>query len=405
MKKIKQTLISVCVGSLLANTAVLAQDVNLVSIPVPDHKIEQESLHFSQPITENSLSPFVSQRYVNASDEYWMEVSGKELNSGLALNISQPGALIRLSGKANLENKGLQAMSIDPETIELRKDAELLASPFSSKVTKEQLATANIFPNSSAVKLNKDVGKGTFQLRVTQSLNSEDRFMLNVKEKGSPYQLAYSAPAQALLANQEFTFDMSMNKSSKSLGGVTHNTFIKSPSGEVQAVAYQVSGDKYSITLPDSFSNDASASLGGLYELHIVSQARDANLNVNRNGKIAFAIAQPTARMTGEVNVGNEQALVGLDVASEGRYEISAIVSGLTKQGKSKQVMLSRSAHYLQPGLQNVQLKFDTAILEQANVIAPYKVSQLRLVDQSRMSLLEQQQQDLSKELPINSHM
>jgi hypothetical protein len=54
--------------------------------------------------------------------------------------------------------------------------------------------------------------------------------------------------------------------------------------------------------------------------------------------------------------------------------------------------MLSRSAYYLQPGDQKVELKFDVAILLAAKVKPPFSVSQLQLVDQSRMALLDLKQ-------------
>ena len=80
-----------------------------------------------------------------------------------------------------------------------------------------------------------------------------------------------------------------------------------------------------------------------------------------------------------------------MEVASEGRYEVSALVSGTDSRGQLTRVMLSRSAYYLQPGNHQVAVRFDTAILADAGVKAPYKVEKLRLMDQSRMALLAQQ--------------
>ncbi|WDE04330.1 DUF4785 family protein [Thalassomonas viridans] len=359
----------------------------LVSIALPEHKIEQQALHYSQKITGDSQLNLAPQAYHSSSDEYWFEVSGKELSRGIAVNISQPGALIRLSGKSN---SALDAatQSINPAHLELSKGKIKLDSPFSQSVTQEQLATANIFPNSSAVTLNKALGTGKFTLRVTRDLDNNQKYIVNVKEKGSAHKLQLTLPKQSYLAGEPLNFDAGIYRDDLALTDSIHQAYIKLPTGEKQAVALTAKDGRYRVEVPQEL--DAPLP-GRLYELHLESQVADNGIRVKRNGKVAFAMAKQTAQMTGEVEVQNSQALVGLEVASEGRYEVSALVSGTDSQGRQIRVMLSRSAYYLAPGSHKVAVNFDTKILADAGVKAPYKVENLRLVDQSRMALLAQQ--------------
>ncbi len=181
---------------------------------------------------------------------------------------------------------------------------------------------------------------------------------------------------------------MSIDNSKGKLKNSTHKAHIKTPAGDILSVNYRELNGKYNIKLPEMTAHE---NYGELYELHIASQGNDNGLKIIRNGKVAFAITTPTAKMTGKTVVNLTHATVELDIASEGRYELSAIVSGINKQGKAQQVMLSRSAHYLQPGQQQVNLNFDTQLLKILQVHPPFQLSDLRLVDQSRMALLQQQ--------------
>ena len=359
---------------------------NLVTISVPTHKIEQESLHFSQQINADEPLNLTSKGYKSISDEYWFEVSGKELNQGVVVDISQPGALIRLSGKRNAD-EAIRSNAIDPKFLELSNNNTKLAKPFSQSVSQEQLATANIFPNSSAVKLNKTLGAGKFTLKVTQNLVQEQSYIINVKEKDSIHKLQLSLPNQSYVSGQTLRFNADITKNDQVLNNSSHKAFLKLPSGEKYPVTLQETAGQYQITLPQS---EEVSTIGQLHELHLESQLFDKSLKVKRNGKIAFAMALPTAKMTDDVKISADQALIGLTVASEGRYEVSAIVSGTNEQGRSGQIMLSRSAHYLIPGDHQVALKFDRNILTRSGFKAPYTITNLRLMDQSRMALLTQ---------------
>jgi len=389
---LKQTITIFIISSLMLQPSLNAASVaigqtELVSVDLPEHKVEQTPIHFSQALSQNTPLSFTPKGYTSLSDEYWQEVSGKELNAGITLYTTQPEALIRLSGKRGNIADLTDNLSVDPKYIELRKDKQKLMNPFSRKVSQQQFATANIFPNSSAVKLDKSVGKGKFQLKVNQSLNANQRYVINVKEKGSEHQLKVNIQKQSYFFNDVIEVDTFMSSAKGALAAKQQTFTIKTPNDTMLPVRFNKIDGKYGIDLSELQDVEQP---GKLYELHIASQANDNGLMVRRNGKVAFAIAQPTAKMTGPVSVSKTHALVDLDIASEGRYEISGVVSGVNSLGKVEPVMLSRSAYYLEPGKQSVELKFDMSILLRSSVTPPFTVTQLRLVDQSRLALLQQ---------------
>ncbi|MFD2167661.1 DUF4785 domain-containing protein [Thalassotalea euphylliae] len=389
IKKTSYTLTAIAslvASQVSADTSKLA-GYDLVSIDAPARQIEQAPVHFSQLLTSQSAIDFISKPYKAESNEYWMEVSGKQLQIGIPVHTTSAGSLIRISGKHVKGGLAPASIAIAPEAIELSKGKEKLASPFTQLVTQEQFATANIFPNSSAVQLNKDIGNGTFQLKVAQPLNASDKYIINIKEKASSHLLKASIPKQGYLANESVYFDMSMDSAGEALASHRQQVMLKTPQGNMLPADVAKVDGRYKLTLP---TLEANQTAGALFELHLASQANDNGLVVKRNAKLAFAVTQPTARMTGDVNISGLSAMVSVDIASEGRYEVSGVVSGQDSQGQYKHVMLSRSAYYLQPGEQTVELKFDRNLLAKAGVLPPYKVNKMRLVDQSRLGVLQQ---------------
>jgi hypothetical protein len=359
---------------------------NLVIADVPQGFIEQKPVHFSQRISATNQISLQTPGYQAVSDEYWFEVTGEQLNNGIDLAVSTPGALIRLSGKHVKGQFSPAAITINPEQIEVLKGNNALTQAIEQTVSQEALATANIFPNSSAIKLNKAIGKGDFKLKVKQKLMANQRYIVNVKEKGSEHKLNLALPKQSYIQGEKLSFSSAIQNNSGTISNVTNNAYIKMPSGEKQAVNFTQSKGQYQLEVPTSLTE---AKRGELYELHIESKGHDNGLTIRRNAKVAFAIAKPTARLEGELTIKSSGANTNLIVASEGRYEISGLLYGSDKTGKQIPMMLSRSAYYLTPGEHNIELRFDNTIMKTSGLSAPYSLKNIRLIDQSRLAVIQ----------------
>ena len=361
-------------------------NTDLAIVDLPDGFIEKKAVHFSQKISADSQIASQPQGYKAVSDEYWFEVTGEQLNNGVDLAISTPGALIRLSGKQVKGQFAPAAIAIDPDQIELSIGNRSLSQAIEQTVSQQALATANIFPNSSAIKLNKAIGKGDFKLKVKQRLAANQRYIINVKEKGSEHKLNLALPKQSYIQGETVSFDATMTSNKGAIGQVNNHAYVKMPSGEKRPVNFVQANGKYQIAIPNSL---IASKRGELYELHLESKANDNGLTVRRNAKVAFAVAQPTARIQSDLIMQASAAKVTLTVASEGRYEISGLVYGTDISGKQVPMMLSRSAYYLTPGEHNIELRFDNNIMKNSGLKAPYTVKNIRLMDQSRMALIQ----------------
>lgn len=393
---------------LLTTLHVTAQSFDLVELSVPDVAVERKEVHFSQRISTNKPISFKAKGYTSISDEYWFEATGKQLKAGVELAISAPGALVRLSGKQAKDIHSAQTKGIDPNSVQLFKNNKKLSSPFSQKVSQQEFATANIFPNSSAMKLNKDLGKGAFTLKVNDYLDDNQRYIVNVKEKNAEYKLHLSLPKQSYMQGQKINVTSQLKATSTNKAVLIQGrpvAYIKTPSGERKSLNFTENGNQFQFTVP---TNLTSAKRGQLYELYVETENSTDGLKVKRNAKVAFAVAQPTARIQtvaklnqDSVSINKNEAMmkkasipnfvdINLQVASEGRYEVSAMIYGTTDKKLSLPFMLSRSAYYLTPGEHTVKLQLDSNIIESSGLKTPYIVKNVRLMDQSRMALLQQ---------------
>ncbi|MCG7530281.1 DUF4785 family protein [Psychrobium sp. MM17-31] len=358
----------------------------LVQLPAPEATIEKQAVHFSRPLTAHQLTAG-DIGYRSVSDEYWLEIDGRTLNKGVELSINQPEAIIRLSAKQTGVNTLPADHAIDPQTLELRKDSKLVEKAFTQRVTQEQLATASILANSSAVRVSPSAGTGHFQLRVGQELAPEQQYIVNVKEKGSAIEQQLSTSQQAYLTGQQASFNATVFSKQTELADAVHTAFIKAPSGDLTPVSIEKRDDGFSFKLPQSLPEN---SRGQLVELHVQSKAVMDNREVLRHGKIGFAVAQPTANMTIDSATLNA-AKVDLNVGSEGRYAVSGIVYGKDQSNKYVSMMESSSAYYLTPGKQSIELRFDKGILDKSNLVQPFVLRDVKLMDQSRVAVVQRQ--------------
>jgi len=356
----------------------------LVHLPALETTIEKQPVHFSQAIKSNLQPQF---GLASVSDEYWLEVDGQTLNKGLMLSVNQPESLIRLSAKQSIGQSLPDNHAIDPQFLELRKDKRFIEKAFSQRVSQEQMATASILANSSAVKMSAAAGTGQFQLRVSQQLAPTQKYIINVKEKGSVYRQSLATSQQAYIAGGQASFKATMTHQNTALSSTKHRTFLKAPNGEMNEVNYVVNGEQLQVDLPANVHNEMR---GQLFELHVESTANDNGKRVLRHGKLAFAVAAPTALMTIE-GASLKSASINLDVASEGRYALSGVVYGQDSSGAMQPLMQSSSAYYLSPGQQTVALEFDQTVLNASSLSAPYSLGNTKLVDQSRISVLQRQ--------------
>ncbi|PKG58381.1 DUF4785 domain-containing protein [Shewanella sp. Choline-02u-19] len=333
------------------------------------------------------------------SDEFWMTVSGAELNKGVKLAISQPSSIIRVAPRAdNRSGSIIKSQSISPEQIQLQKvgaKTDKSVSYIKSLTDADALATAGLDDNSSALTLSKNATAGIYKLRVVQSLDQGGQYLVNVKEKGSPYQLTLSSINRVASDVSSMPLSLSLSNSQSEL---QPQASLKHADGKIQTLDLKLVNGQWQAKLPTA-SKMPESNLG-LSEIQVNIQTQVNGQAVFRTVKTAFKQFVPTAKLNSSVESQWQDQVPKLlifDVAveHEGRFGINAALTGTDELGNDKLILTTQSANWLTSKSSQITLNLDASVIKASGLKAPFKIKSLELVDQGQMARLSYLQQAL----------
>lgn len=371
--------------------------VGAVSQPVlPGLNSSQDRVSFVSPL-QGQYQPSPPQiLHSNVSDEYWVRVSGKELNQGMKLSVSQSGSLIRLAPRADLSSgQTVSPDAIAPEAIQLTRPGadQSSASLVKTRVDSQALATAGLTDNSSALQLSDAATAGTYQLKVSQPLQADAIYLLNVKEKGSPFQLTMTAPTT--LASQpqaaSISFQLDMSRSDNQL---QPEAFLRLADGREQALKVNKQQGQWQAELP---TQSMASSNAGLNEIHVRVNTQVDGKPIQRTVKSAYKPYIETAALQREITSQWQDALphslsFTLDVAAPGRFQLGAILTGSDANGNEVQLLSTQVADWLTPDANILVLPLDSDLIKASGLQAPFRLRALELKDQGQMARLSLQE-------------
>ncbi|MBU2048577.1 MAG: DUF4785 domain-containing protein, partial [Gammaproteobacteria bacterium] len=125
----------------------------------------------------------------------------------------------------------------------------------------------------------------------------------------------------------------------------------------------------------------------GLWELQAFVSAD----GVQRDAKVAFAVAQATARFQGQVeaDASRREVRLPLQIGAPGRYEARGTLYATGPDGTLRPVAQAHSAAWFATvGAGELRLPFASVALP-SGYAAPFEVRDLQLQDQSRMASIE----------------
>ncbi|WP_281646759.1 DUF4785 domain-containing protein [Parendozoicomonas sp. Alg238-R29] len=371
--------------------ATLVAATDIPQPPAPAITTEKQTIHMSFPGNGELWKGNSHKQQVNLkSDEYWFRISGEQLSKGVDLDISHPGALVRLT---SLVKNSKRAIAINPEELEIYKDFEKQEKAIESLVTEEQLSSTIIFQGSAAFRFNPKSGTGRFNLRSTQRLVGDDYYIINVKEKGSDRILHLSTSNLTLFAGENFNFEALIKKEKQAITDAEYQAYLVSPSGQTYDLSLlEEKEGQWQTLLPSSIQ---TLTPGELYELFINVTAGEEDQLVRRSAKLPFALASQTAKFQNIIPImtAGIAATINLSVSKEGRYGLRGSIYGTNAEGKLVSIMRSHSAYWLEAGGQSINLAYDESILEKSNMQPPYKLKDLVLIDQGKLAVLHKQAQ------------
>jgi Domain of unknown function (DUF4785) len=358
----------------------LLAPARLVKLATPEGQFEHKPVSFAY-----ALNPMADLKRgepsVAESREFWMQVEGSELNKGVMLDTTAPGALIRIS-PAN------GARDVDISSVKLSRNGKSLTSAqaFANMASGEQLQKAGMeVSNGTAImKIADAQGAGRFQLSLPKA---SGRYLVHVFEPNSDITLQAKANRENFIAGDELIVNASMGSNKNSMANTQISGMLVSPSGKTYDLSFTQtrSGLQASKKLPTELVQQP-----GLWEVQMLAGASNGNLQVQRDTRTVISIAQPTAKLAGNYrfNPASLGFTLPIQVGSPGRYELNGTLFATDKRGVSRPVAQAAMANWFQQGTGLLSLNFNRANLP-AGYGAPFELKFLELKDQTRLMQLE----------------
>jgi hypothetical protein len=358
----------------------LVAPVRLAKLAVPAGVFERKPVSFAY-----ALNPQAELKRAEPSTaesrEFWMQVDSAQLNKGIMIDTTAPGALIRIS-PAN------GASDVDGNSATLAHNGKKIANAqaFANIATGEQLQKAGMeVSNGTAVmKIADAQGAGRFQLSLPKA---SGRYLVHVFEPNSDVTLQAKANRENYLAGDELVVNASLGKNAKTMAGAQISGMLVSPSGKTYDMLFKQTSDglRASQKLPNEVVQQA-----GLWEVQILAGASDGNLQVQRDTRTVISIAQPTAKLSGQYRFDAQRLSFSMpiQVGSPGRYELNGTLFATSKGGVSRPVAQAAMANWFKQGNGILSLNFDRKNMP-AGYGAPFELKFVELKDQTRLTQLE----------------
>ena len=297
-------------------------------------------------------------------------VAAADLRRGVPLQISSPGAFLKLSPAA----RDLRVITPGGDT--LRPGAGL------RRVGSDELAFT----------LDPAAGPGEFTLRA----DADAPVRVDVLERGSDLVLLVKAARDVVFVGDELRVEARLLHRGRPVPAEQLHARLVAPDGRAltRTLTRQRDGS-YAATLPVQGEPDARP-----WSVEVELTARVAGRPVRRTATTAVAVSVPTARLTGAAEVTRPgeglRAELELEVASDSRYAVTAVLHGHNREGQLQPIAIGQSAAALTPGRRSLALEFDASLLADSGLRAPFELHDLRLVDQGRMFVLHRQARALA---------
>lgn len=352
----------------------------LVNLATPVGKFERKPVSFTYALNPKAALER-AQPSTAESREFWMQVDSSELNKGLMIDTSAPGALIRISPAQG-------ARDVDTSSVKLARNGKSIAN---------EKAFANIADGSQLQKAGMDVSNGTAIFKVADAqgagrfelllANASGRYLVHVFEPNSDVTLQAKTNRENFMVGDELVVNASLGKNEKAMANTQVSGLLVSPSGKTYDITFK--NENGALRAVSKLPNEVTQQ-PGLWEVQVLAGASDGGLQVQRDVRTVISIAQPTAKLNGAFRF-NAQALsfnMPIQVGSPGRYELSGTLYATARDGVSRPVAQAAMANWFKQGKGSLNLNFGRANLP-AGYGAPFELKFVELKDQTRMMQLE----------------
>lgn len=379
----------------LLPTTAQDQVVTQLRVPAPGQLVTAD-LDRAPVAVSHALDPEATldarpQAWLQESREYWLDASEAELQQGIDLALSAPGAVIRLSPHAGNAGARLERSDVVVRTPGPQLHADV---PVQALADEDALRAAgmDVPAGSVAFRLSDSFAGNRVELSVPTARGA---WLVHVYEPESKLVLRLATEQSSIAGGDTLRVhaDFPAGVAPAAVDGL-----ISAPDGSSQPLEFVRDADgRFSAqVIPDL----AHAGSRGLWEVHAYAQATYPA--VPRDARTAFSVALPVARLDGRVERvaagtrGVPLALrIGVEAAAASRYQIAAVLYGRAADGSQRPAAVAQSAAWLEAGNGFIELAFDAASLSAAGLRQPWELRDLRLINQADLGLIERRERAL----------
>ena len=343
----------------------------------------------SWPLDPEAALDARPQAFVQESREYWLDASEAELQRGVSLALSAPGAVIRLSPHAGNSGARIERRDIVLRAPGPHLHADALMQALADEDALRE-AGMDVPAGSVALRLVDSYAGNRIELAVPTARGA---WLVHVYEPNSKVVLRLRAERDSIAAGEALRVhaEFPAGIAPSAVSGL-----VSAPDGHSQPLEFTRGADGRFVAqvVPDL----AHAGARGLWEVHAYAQA--AYPAVPRDARSAFSVALPVARLDGRVertaNRSKPLALrIGVEAIAASRYQLSAVLYGRATDGNQRPAAAVQSAAWLEAGTGFIDLEFDAASLSAGGLVSPWELRDLRLVNQADLGLIERRERAL----------
>ncbi|OEY99416.1 MULTISPECIES: DUF4785 domain-containing protein [Stenotrophomonas] len=369
--------------SLAVASAVFALPVQAAQ-PMPDATTERAPVQFAWAL-EPTQALTAPAPFTALSRSYWDTVDAASLQRGLELPLTAPDAVIQVSPV-----QGARALEVEQLQVRDPNGAQAL----DTVVDTQQLRAAGMGVNegSAMARTGASTAVGSYRLQAPQA---QGRYVVQVLEPNSPIALQLQADRQQVLAggrvaltarlqNDGGSAALAAGRSVARVLPAAGEALLVAPDGRSWPVPLVAGKDglRAQVTIPEDIGQAQ-----GLWELQAFVTAQ----GVQRDAKVAFSVARPTARFSGQAaaDAAQRQVRLPLRIGAPGRYEARGTLYATGPGGTLRPVAQAHSAAWFESaGAGELTLAFDSVALP-GGYAAPFELRDLQLLDQGRMAPIE----------------
>lgn len=347
--------------------------------------VEHRPVSVSWPLAQDATLQAVPQPFSRSSREYWRDVSASELQQGLKLPLTAPGAIIRLSPGDRAVGK------LDPAGVRLQLGRQSLSATAASSQIADaadlHAAGMDVPAASMVMRLKPELGTGIATLQVAAA---RGRYVVHVFEPQSPFTVTAKGDRDDLLLGQSVKVRVVLQDADRAMPLTSVGGQLRAPDGSITPLNFRRQAD-------GSFTVDVRPrsipTTPGLWEVHSFTQGTDsAGHEIRRDTTTVFAAARPDARLSGlaRTAVATDRGIdisLGVNAVAASRYAVSAVLYGRGTDGRMVPAAYAQSANWMPAGNGQLTLHYDPHSLQ--GIGAPYELHDLRLQDQPAVGLLE----------------